>query len=125
MENKIIEGEIQNIQQSRKSLTLNGLFFNSFTLIPEDIEKGSNVKITYNTKETKDKVFNNIKNIEIIKKVIEEIKLSNEIALTNQTLNTILMCAKDIQIAWIETAKANVIQIPLFKEIVKEIKESL
>lgn len=118
---KFIEGEIQRIKNDRKAVSLLGNWYNSFVVIDKEINQNDKVKITYTVKGD----FNNIKKIEVLEKIkqITEVKSTNE--MSNQTLNTILMCAKDIQVAWIETAKANVVQIPIFKDIVSEIKESI
>ena len=75
---KEITGEIQNIKPNRKSLTINGTWFNSFTLLDDSIKKGQNVKITYSEKEVDDKIFNNIKSLVQVKKELPEEKNKTE-----------------------------------------------
>ena len=117
MENKIIEGVIERIKKDRKALSLDcGEWYQSnFKVIDESINVKDFVKIVYSEK-------GNFKNIISIEKIKND--LNNEFELTNQTLNTIIMCAKDIKVAWINNGKEHTLIIPSFKEIVKEIKES-
>lgn len=88
---KEIIGEIQNIKSNRKSLAINGEWFNSFTLIPDSINKGQTVKITYTEKKVDDKVFKNIRSIEQIKKDINSSEPLIKPKISDTTINCILM----------------------------------
>lgn len=120
---KFIEGIVQRVKDNKKAISLLGNWYNSFTVI-ENINAGDLVKLTYTIKGD----FNNLKKIEVIEKakpIVKEIKEESTKEMTNQTLNTIILSAKDIQIAWINNAKDNVNIIPKFKDIVSEIKNSI
>jgi len=106
METKEIIGIVQNIKLNRKSLAIENEWFNNFNLLPEDLQKGQTVKITYTIKEVDGKKFNNIKRLEqvITLKDIPEKQINittNQIP--NQTQNCILMCVKDIVVKDLDT----------------------
>ena len=86
----IMLGEIKSIRKDRKGIQLtNEQWFNSFNVL-DSFEKGDIVKIKYKVKGD----FKNIVSIE--KEKFEEVKTKE---LPKETVNTIIMCAKDIKIA--------------------------
>lgn len=107
-ENKEIIGIVQKIKANRKSLTILNKWYNSFTLLPEELEEGDKVKITFVEKQVDDVIFNNIKSIELIGSESKEIEnkdidksAKSEIKplRDSTTINNLAMCSKDIFIA--------------------------
>jgi ABC-type Zn uptake system ZnuABC Zn-binding protein ZnuA len=127
-----IIGEVQRIKEDKKAICVLGEWYNSYLPIKEDIEKGDEIKIIYTIKGK----FKNIKKISIIEKSTKleyplgtkeqyiENNLESTKEISNQTLNTIIMCAKDIKVSYINSRESNQ-KIPTLKEIVNEIKESI
>lgn len=88
------KGEIQNIKSNRKSLCILGNWYNSFNLLPEELEKGDEVNIVFNEKKVNDVTFRNIKKITkepSNKEVIEVIKNLPKNKISDTTINCILM----------------------------------
>lgn len=112
METKEIIGIVQTIKENRKSFTINKIWYNSYIDLSEDIKIGSKVKVTYLPKKVNNKIFNNIKDIEIIG--IEESEKQKFIS--DSTTNTLIMTATEIFIA-IEGKKT-------LKEVTKDVIES-
>ena len=96
MEVKTITGEIQNIKSNRKSFTINNEWFNNYTLLPEDLEKGQEWEVSYIVKEVDNKKFNNIKKLTPI---ITEKEVLLDKLIPYQVADTILMNVKDIIIS--------------------------
>ena len=120
IETKQIEGEIQNVRKDFKAIEISNEWFNFFNPNKE-LVKGDKVKIIYTEKKKEDKVFNNIKNVEIIKEArvipVKAITLSDP--LSSQDKNTIIITAKDLFInnpeytleEWIDRVKYNRIKL--------------
>lgn len=59
-----VEGEIQTIKKDRKALTIENVWYNSFTEINKEFNKGDYVKISFGQKGD----FNNIKSLVKVQK---------------------------------------------------------
>lgn len=110
-----ILGEIQNVRKDSKGIQINNDWY-MFFKPNKEIKKGDYVSLEYK----ENKGFKNIKNIAIVEEVKEIKEVPNKPKLELTTLNTIIMCAKDIKIAFMDKNK-NI----KFKEITKEILEGL
>lgn len=92
-------GKIERIRKDRKGVSLGfDNWYNSKNIIPEMFKVGNNVKIVFIPNKIEDKVFNNIKIIEILP-TDSETKQIKSIIIPNQTMNTALLCTKDIIVA--------------------------
>lgn len=86
-------GEIQNVKS--KALAIENVWYSSFTEL-KGFEKGQIVKIKYQTNKKDNKEFRNIKAIELMGgKVIREHD-SNDQKISDTTVNTLIMSAKEI-----------------------------
>jgi hypothetical protein len=97
---KEVIGDIQNIRKDFKALQVENLWYSSFILL-DDFEKGDCVKIQYSENTKNGKTFLNIKHIEMVEaKDLPLVQKLTEIQheVSDTTLNTILMCAKEIHI---------------------------
>lgn len=113
-ETKEVIGEVQNIRKDRKGIQIEEIWYQSrFNLIPESINKGDVVLIKYSTK-------GDFNNVVLIEKQNEIKKIETKISDT--TLNTLLLCIKDIHISNKTSLKEITKQI---LESYKQIKESL
>lgn len=96
-----ITGEVQNIKSNRKSLQIDNNWYNSFNLLPEEINKGDYIEIVYVTKKVDNKEFNNIRSINKIesKNMDKEDKSDNEKSeLTSTDKNCLIIKAVDLHI---------------------------
>ena len=95
MENEIT-GIVQTIRKDRKAIKLNDEWYSSFKTLPNDLEVGENINLTYK----ENKGFKNIQNFEYVSEKEGKIKPHPiEKKLSDTTVNTILMCSKEILIA--------------------------
>lgn len=111
-----ILGEIQNVRKDSKGIQINNDWY-MFFKPNKEIKKGDYVSLEYK----ENKGFKNIKNIAIVEEVKEIKEVPNKPKLELTTLNTILMCAKDIKISCINNHYPRI----EYKDIVKEILEGL
>lgn len=107
---KEVVGIVSKIKSNRKSLTINGTWYNSFTILNEDLSEGDKVKVIFSEKAVGDKIFNNIKSIELIGSESKEIENKDNVKSKESTetikplrdsttINNLAMCSKDIFIA--------------------------
>lgn len=129
---KEIIGIVEKIKSNRKSLTILNKWYNSFILLPEELEEGDKVKIIFSEKEVDDKIFNNIKSVELIEQTedIEETKSEKSIEVKplrdSTTINNLVMCSKDVFVASkgdITLKQATTDVIASYKQIVNNISK--
>lgn len=114
-----ITGEVQNIRD--KAVAIENVWYNSFAKI-KDIKKGDIVKIQYTKKESNNRIFNNIKNIEKVKNETNKITIESLDKIDTTTLNTLIMTIKELYINKndsIENITNEVIE--MYKQIKKQL----
>lgn len=101
------KGIIKRIRKDRKGVDLGfDAWYSSFKELPKEINIGDEVKIVFLENKKGDKVFKNIKHIEKVQNnepIIEIIQNENKISDTS--LNTILMCVKEIAVSVVINSK--------------------
>ena len=123
MENETT-GEIQSIRNDRKGLCILGVWYlSNFKKIDPSLNKGDKIKLIYDEVKKDNKVFRNIKSIELIKDSnnVKESKI-NEVVYSQ-----ILSYSKDLAIALMENGKPQELDkiVDLMIKEYKKIKESL
>ena len=116
---KYITGEIQSIRKDRKAFSINNVWYSQFKRLDDNIQKGLIVEVGYLTNA---KGYNNIESLDICK-VIEEKKESNNVTekIDYQTVDTLLLIAKDIYLAEGKLYADQEKPIPFFEEVLEEV----
>ena len=126
METKEITGIVEDLTVN--SLKVNRLWYRSFNEdLIKGIIKGNKVNIQFTEKEKDGKIYKNIKLVKILPQEIMQTTNTIKDKLDTTTLNTLLMCIKEIYIKVIDNEKDISINevtnevIEAYKQIKKEL----
>ncbi len=117
MENKQVSGEVQAIRKDKKALQILGNWYQSNFKVLDDLNKGDWIILDFTEKGE----FRNVKSYKTMPK-IKPIDSNNVKEVPTQTINTLVMCVKDLMVAVLNNAE-NIKDKRLLLEIYDELNK--